>query len=110
VAIGKHGLAPVLVVVNNDGGGLFHRLPIARYEPAFTKHFATPHGLDLARVADAFGVAHEHATPATLRASMHEAVARGEARIIEVASDRVANQQRHDHVTAAVAAALEGGT
>src|SRR2546428_13300874 len=36
-----------IVVVHNDGGGIFSFLPRAGYE-GFQGHFRTPHGLDLA--------------------------------------------------------------
>lgn len=49
----------VFVVVNNDGGGIFHMLPIAEHEPDFTPYFATPHGLDLSRAAALFGVPYQ---------------------------------------------------
>ncbi len=39
------------VVVNNDGGGIFHTLPVRSHEPEFTRFFATPHGLDFEQVA-----------------------------------------------------------
>jgi 2-succinyl-5-enolpyruvyl-6-hydroxy-3-cyclohexene-1-carboxylate synthase len=49
----------VFVLVNNDGGGIFHFLPIREFEPAFTRHFATPHGLDFAHAAALYGLPHE---------------------------------------------------
>ncbi len=41
----------LVVVLNNDGGGIFHFLPIREFEPAFTPLFATPHGRDLSLLA-----------------------------------------------------------
>jgi len=46
-ALALPGVQLVLAVVNNDGGGIFHLLPIRGYEPAFTPFFATPHGREL---------------------------------------------------------------
>ncbi len=45
------GVEVILVVVNNDGGGIFHHLPIREYEPDFTRYFATPHGRDVSHLA-----------------------------------------------------------
>jgi 2-succinyl-5-enolpyruvyl-6-hydroxy-3-cyclohexene-1-carboxylate synthase len=40
-------LPPVtIVLLNNNGGHIFRRLPIANFDPPFTDLFVTPHGLD----------------------------------------------------------------
>lgn len=43
-----------LVVLNNDGGGLFLRLPVAAFEPPFTELFHTPHGRHFGEAARMF--------------------------------------------------------
>ncbi|MGM0605134.1 MAG: 2-succinyl-5-enolpyruvyl-6-hydroxy-3-cyclohexene-1-carboxylic-acid synthase [Halobacteriota archaeon] len=35
-----------IVLVDNDGGGIFHMLPIEAFDPPFTSQFKTPHGID----------------------------------------------------------------
>src|SRR3954453_4574922 len=42
-----------LVVVNNDGGGIFSLLPQAALEGPFERIFGTSHGVDIAHVAAA---------------------------------------------------------
>lgn len=59
LAIKKHNLDIKIVVINNDGGGIFHRLPIAEYDPPFTELFLTPHGLDYAPAAEMFGLSYQ---------------------------------------------------
>jgi 2-succinyl-5-enolpyruvyl-6-hydroxy-3-cyclohexene-1-carboxylate synthase len=51
----RHSLSLTVVVVNNDGGGIFHFLPIADRTPHFEALFGTPHGVDLAHVASLAG-------------------------------------------------------
>jgi 2-succinyl-5-enolpyruvyl-6-hydroxy-3-cyclohexene-1-carboxylate synthase len=45
-----------IVLLHNDGGSIFRRLPIAGQEPAFTRLFLTPHGLDFAPVIRMYGL------------------------------------------------------
>ena len=45
-------------MLNNDGGGIFHFLPVSGETDAFEEHVATPHGLDFAKAAALYGLAH----------------------------------------------------
>lgn len=45
----------IVVLINNDGGGIFKRLPIHDFEPHFTELFLTPHGLDFEPAARLYG-------------------------------------------------------
>ena len=47
-----------IVLLNNNGGGIFRRLPIADYEPEFEKYFLTPPELDFKHVAALYGLEH----------------------------------------------------
>ncbi len=63
LAIRQHQLDNVtFVVINNDGGGIFHQLPVARHEPPFTDLFLTPHGLTFAPAAEMYGLGYRVAT------------------------------------------------
>ena len=55
LALSRCGVDATIVLVNNDGGGIFRMLPIADFEPPFTEQFRTPHGLDFAPTADLYG-------------------------------------------------------
>lgn len=79
-----------IVVLDNEGGGIFEFLPIAAHEPPFTALFVVPHGQDLVRIARAFGVEVEEST--TAQARPLPAHAGGAAvRMLHVRSDRKAN-------------------
>lgn len=57
LAIRQHGLDNVFfVVLNNDGGSIFHRLPVANLDPPFTDLFLTPHGLSFEHAAALYGL------------------------------------------------------
>jgi len=55
LAAHRCGVPVILVVLNNNGGGIFHRLPVRDFEPEFTDYFLTPHGLDFAHAARLYG-------------------------------------------------------
>jgi 2-succinyl-5-enolpyruvyl-6-hydroxy-3-cyclohexene-1-carboxylate synthase len=101
----------VVVVVDNDGGGIFSFLPQASGLPAdqFELLFGTPHGVRAEDVAAAHGiesVAVEDA--AALAPAVASAVEAGGAWLLVVRTDRAANVKVHDDLHAAVARALEG--
>jgi 2-succinyl-5-enolpyruvyl-6-hydroxy-3-cyclohexene-1-carboxylate synthase len=45
------GASLTIVLINNDGGGIFEHLPIAQFNPLFEKFFATPQGVDFKKFA-----------------------------------------------------------
>ncbi|MDL5361128.1 2-succinyl-5-enolpyruvyl-6-hydroxy-3-cyclohexene-1-carboxylic-acid synthase [Halalkalicoccus sp. NIPERK01] len=55
LALSRCGVDATVVLLNNDGGGIFHMLPIEGFDPPFTGQFKTPHGLDFAPTADLYG-------------------------------------------------------
>jgi 2-succinyl-5-enolpyruvyl-6-hydroxy-3-cyclohexene-1-carboxylate synthase len=48
-----------LVVVNNDGGGIFSALEQAAFPDSFERLFGTPHGASLYHLASAFGLPYQ---------------------------------------------------
>jgi len=53
----------VILVFNNNGGGIFSFLPIAQFDSIFEKYFATPHDLNFKSVSIMFGL--NYAQPKT---------------------------------------------
>ena len=77
-----------VVVINNNGGGIFEHLPIAQVDPPFEEFFATPQHVDLAALCRAHGVAHESvAHPRRLQERLAIAP-EGGIRVLEVCTDR----------------------
>lgn len=95
-----------LVVVDNDGGGIFSFLPQAAAlpEPRFERYWGTPHRIDLVALAAAYGVPAERVVD---RAGLDRFLAGPGSgiRVAVVASDRRANVSAHDRIHAAVAEA-----
>jgi 2-succinyl-5-enolpyruvyl-6-hydroxy-3-cyclohexene-1-carboxylate synthase len=96
-----------IVVVNNDGGGIFSMLPQSAGDArGFERLFGTPHGRDLSAVASAYGVAHTHvSTPAELTAALSDQPK--DLGIVEVRTDRAANAELHQRLRAAALAAVD---
>jgi 2-succinyl-5-enolpyruvyl-6-hydroxy-3-cyclohexene-1-carboxylate synthase len=93
-----------IVVLNNAGGGIFDFLPVATQTDVFEEHVATPTGLDLEKVAAAYGAHHRLAsTLDDLREGLENAEA---TTILEVRTDRAENVALHRRVWDAVTAAL----
>lgn len=50
-----------VLLINNNGGGIFEHLPIASFNPPFEDYFATPQKVDFGTLAAAHGIAYERA-------------------------------------------------
>lgn len=87
LALKRHGLRAHVVLINNDGGGIFRRLPMAQHEPPFTDLFLTPHGLTFAPAATLYGLGYHAIARPQVRATMRAALASPHPQLIEVASD-----------------------
>ncbi|WP_103028785.1 2-succinyl-5-enolpyruvyl-6-hydroxy-3-cyclohexene-1-carboxylic-acid synthase [Salinibacter altiplanensis] len=99
----------VAIVINNDGGGIFHFLPIRAHDE-FDPYFTTPHGRDFEHAAALFGLAyHRPESPSALRRVYTQACRSGGAALIEVQTDRAKNRQVHDRLEASAEAAVEDG-
>ena len=72
LAVKRCGVPITLVVLNNNGGGIFRRLAVKDFDPPFTEYFATPHGLNFEPVAQLYGLDYVRARD---RAHFREAVA-----------------------------------
>jgi 2-succinyl-5-enolpyruvyl-6-hydroxy-3-cyclohexene-1-carboxylate synthase len=104
----RRQLALTVIVVDNDGGGIFSFLPQATALPTaeFERYWGTPHGVDILAIAAAYGVeAFEVADRQQLDRILAAAGQPG-VRVALVRSERAANVAVHDRLHAAVAAAV----
>lgn len=95
-----------ILVLNDDGGGIFAHLPIAEQDPAvFERFFRTPTGADLAAACRTYGVPHRRlGHPEALRQALAEPGSGP--RVIEIAIDADANTAAHRRFWARVAERL----
>ncbi|MEA2315409.1 MAG: 2-succinyl-5-enolpyruvyl-6-hydroxy-3-cyclohexene-carboxylate synthase [Solirubrobacteraceae bacterium] len=125
LAARRLALKLTIVLVNNDGGGIFDFLAVARADMArereapgavsaagvgediYTRHVATPTGLDFATAATLYGLEHERVEDVrALRAALERALASERSSMVEVRGDRTSNVELHQRVWRAVARAL----
>jgi len=107
IAAIRLGLKLIPVVINNNGGGIFRRLPVAAFDPPFEDLFVTPHGLTFEAAAEQFGLAyHRPVDEAGLRAALDEALSSNRSALIEVITDSSADLAARREVIARTAAAL----
>ncbi|MGW9476778.1 2-succinyl-5-enolpyruvyl-6-hydroxy-3-cyclohexene-1-carboxylic-acid synthase [Saccharomonospora azurea] len=95
-----------VVVLNDDGGGIFSLLEQGEEEHrgSFERIFGTPHGADLSALCAGYGVPH---TLAESRAALREALRPAPGlRVVEVRVDRSRRRDLHAGLRAAVARAV----
>jgi 2-succinyl-5-enolpyruvyl-6-hydroxy-3-cyclohexene-1-carboxylate synthase len=106
LALSRCGVDATIVVVNNDGGGIFRMLPIADFD-SFFEQFETPHGLDFAPTAGLYGfefvrVDEREAFRDAYQASLHSEGTQ----VIEVSFDAEASHDFRESVHERVCDAL----
>ncbi|MEO0869676.1 MAG: 2-succinyl-5-enolpyruvyl-6-hydroxy-3-cyclohexene-1-carboxylic-acid synthase [Cyanobacteria bacterium J06642_11] len=47
-----------VILINNQGGGIFEMLPISNFDPLFEKYFVTPQTVNIPDLCHAYGVQH----------------------------------------------------
>jgi 2-succinyl-5-enolpyruvyl-6-hydroxy-3-cyclohexene-1-carboxylate synthase len=122
LASARLGLKLTIVLIENGGGGIFDFLPVSGSpyarevlagdgdgdgEDLYTRHVATPTGLDFARAAALYGLEHERVTTGPgFREALERALRRPGSGIIEVPSDRERNVAVHRRMWESVAATV----
>jgi 2-succinyl-5-enolpyruvyl-6-hydroxy-3-cyclohexene-1-carboxylate synthase len=116
LAARRHDVRLTVVVLDNDGGGIFSFLPVADHaeKEAFEEHFVVPHGLDLGALCRGAGASHTRASSwEHFRTAFKEALAAPGLSVVEVPVDRDRNvawfRALVDEVSAAVRPGETGG-
>jgi 2-succinyl-5-enolpyruvyl-6-hydroxy-3-cyclohexene-1-carboxylate synthase len=104
-----------IVLVDNGGGGIFDFLPVSRTAMAkeadiYTRHIATPPGLDFAQAAALYGLVHERVeTVPAFRAALERALSpQAGSAIVHAQTDRANNLELHGRVWSAVSRTCSG--
>jgi 2-succinyl-5-enolpyruvyl-6-hydroxy-3-cyclohexene-1-carboxylate synthase len=92
-----------LIVVNNDGGGIFSTLEQAAFTDSFERLFGTPHGAGLDHLAAAFGLPYQRLDQPE---DLGKALPGTGLRIVEAKTDRAAGAALRGRLREAAAAAI----
>lgn len=99
LALDRCDCEATIVLLNNDGGGIFRKLPIESFDPPFTEFFATPHGLDFSPVGDLYGAEFVRASSVEAFRSLYaESLDSDGTQIIEVRIDAAASHRRRERL------------
>lgn len=91
-----HQLNLVIVLVNNDGGGIFSFLPQAAYPEHFEQLFGTPTGLDFAPAVQMYsGHFQRAANWEQFRTAITRGLSAGGLHVVEVTTQRDSNVAMH---------------
>jgi 2-succinyl-5-enolpyruvyl-6-hydroxy-3-cyclohexene-1-carboxylate synthase len=124
LAARRLGLKLTIVLLENDGGGIFDFLPVAHSQIArlpepgpgpharsrediYTTHISTPTGLDFSTAAALYGLEHQLAGDLTgFRSALEHAIAADSSAIVEVRTSRASNVALHRQIWEAVSLTL----
>ena len=102
-----HNLNLTIVLINNDGGGIFSFLPQAAYPEHFELLFGTPTGLDFRLAVQMYGGHYQKVESwEQFREQVSQGLENGGLHVIEVQTERVSNVQMHRQLWEVVAQAL----
>ncbi|MBD1808435.1 2-succinyl-5-enolpyruvyl-6-hydroxy-3-cyclohexene-1-carboxylic-acid synthase [Microcoleus sp. FACHB-SPT15] len=88
-----------IVLINNNGGGIFEMLPISKFDPPFEEFFATPQNINFAHLCVTYGVEHQLISSwEQLKQRLNPLPTQG-IRILELQTDRKADARwRQEHL------------
>ena len=96
LAVERCGVDATIVLLDNDGGGIFHKLPIEEFEPPFTDQFKTPHGLEFEKVAELYGLEFERVDPAEFVDAYRGSLEREGTQVLALEFDSEASHRRRE--------------
>jgi 2-succinyl-5-enolpyruvyl-6-hydroxy-3-cyclohexene-1-carboxylate synthase len=98
--------ALTIVLVNNDGGGIFNHLPVAQFTPEFETYWATPQRVNFATLCAAYAVEYVAVRDVAHLATLVQTLPTHGVRVLEVKTERVRDAAFRKQLFASVAAQL----
>ena len=84
----KTGIPLIVVLINNNGGGIFNALPIASNKKVFKDFFITPHNLNIGKIVKSFGLEY-FPIKGNLQVKLREALKKKSLVVLEIKTDSV---------------------
>jgi 2-succinyl-5-enolpyruvyl-6-hydroxy-3-cyclohexene-1-carboxylate synthase len=107
LAAKRFGLKATIVLINNDGGGIFSFLPQHEDAEHFETLWGTPHGLDFSHVAALYGVGFQRVTTReAYKAALKASFEMDGVQIVEIKTDREENLRLHQRIWDEIANAV----
>ncbi len=108
LAAKAHSLNCTIIVVNNDGGGIFSFLPQYAYDDIFEPLFGTPHGLTFRAAADLYGLEYMLVNNwEEFGVALEQSLTTEGTTIIEIPGDRDSNVTMHRVVWEKVSSSIQ---
>jgi 2-succinyl-5-enolpyruvyl-6-hydroxy-3-cyclohexene-1-carboxylate synthase len=77
-----------IILINNNGGGIFEMLPISQFETLFEDFFATPQNIDFEKLCKTYGVEYQLITSWEQLKQLLNPLPKTKVRVLEIQSDR----------------------
>ena len=86
----KYSIPLIIILINNNGGGIFNSLPVSRYPDFLKEYFITPHMLNFEKLTKAYGINYSKVkTWTNFNDMMRNAVIKKKTSVIEIQTDAV---------------------
>ncbi|MFP8956259.1 2-succinyl-5-enolpyruvyl-6-hydroxy-3-cyclohexene-1-carboxylic-acid synthase [Natrialbaceae archaeon A-CW3] len=98
LALERCGVDATIVLLDNDGGGIFHLLPIESFDPPFTGQFKTPHGLEFDPLGELYGFEMVHVEPTAFADAYIASLESPGTQVISVSFDAETSHRRREEL------------
>ncbi|MEY7849885.1 2-succinyl-5-enolpyruvyl-6-hydroxy-3-cyclohexene-1-carboxylic-acid synthase [Natrarchaeobius sp. A-rgal3] len=96
LAVDRCSVDATIVLLDNDGGGIFHKLPIEEFDPPFTAQFKTPHGLEFEHLAALYDLEFDRVDPVDFADAYRRSLDRDGTQVLSVGFDSERSHRRRD--------------
>ena len=84
----KYSVPITIIIINNNGGGIFQSLPIAQEVNKFREYFISPHDLEFSGIIKSFGINYQLIlNRSQLRKYLTKSITKNLASVLEIQSD-----------------------